>query len=263
MTTLTIGQPAIDPDPFHRYRWQGRDLPSWSTIRDIAGVKRKVHTWALERMVEEAMRWGPTILAATQTANPAAEALVRRKLLEAAEEERMTAARLGTRIHEAVEHGMAPEDAPSDIAQRLLVFRSFLVRSGAQVLGQEYQVYNLTVGYGGTVDLLLLLPDGRIWVVDIKTGRSVWGEHALQLEGYRQGEFVGRDDIVDEAMTAFHRSAFGTAVLHLTDEHADFLALTPDPEAWPAFLGLHRFASWLHDHDRIEEVTMAKRRIKP
>lgn len=258
MTVIEIGAPVRDP--FHRYTWRGRDLPSWSTLRATAGLKPQIHAWALEGMVSEALAMGPTIAAAVTTNEPAAVAWVRSRLWDAAVDARDTAARLGTRVHEAVETGVDPAIAPTDIALKLAAFRAWMAASGAVLLGQEYQIYNLTLGYGGTVDLLVLLPDGSIWVVDLKSGKSLWGEHALQLTGYVNGEFVGRDDEVDDALTAFHRQARGMAVLHLRDNGWEFRSLRSDPETWVAFEGLFRFATWQHDHDSIEAVTVGVRK---
>lgn len=257
---LVIG--AKPHDPFYRYRWEGRDLPSWSTLRHVAGIKSQIHGWALDGMVTEAIRMGTTIAAAVSTNNPAAVEYVRTKLWEASIEECDRPARLGTKVHLAVETGVDPDHADADIAAKLRQYRHFINATGVEILGHEYQVYNLEVGYGGTVDLLALLPDGRIYVVDIKSGKNIWGEHALQVMGYMQGRFVGRDDVVDEAMTAFHRSAHGMAVLHLTDDYAEFVAMTPDQDTWAAFLGLHRFAVWQHAHDSIDDVAIAKRRFR-
>lgn len=256
--TITIGAPVRDA--FYRYTWQGRDLPSWSTLRSTAGMRPQIHAWALEGMVTEAMALGPTIAAAVTTNDEAAVAWVRTKLWDAATERRDRAARLGTRVHEAVELGTDPQLAPADIAAKLGWFRDWLAVSKATILGQEYAIYNLTVGYGGTVDLLVLMPDGSTWVVDLKTGNSVWGEHALQVMGYVQGEFVGADDVVDEALTAFHRQARGMAVLHLSDDGWSFHSLRPDPATWEAFRGLLAFATWQHDHDDIRDVTVGLRR---
>lgn len=255
---VTIGAKPFDP--FYRYRWQGRDLPSWSTLRAIAGVKTQIHGWALDGMVTEAIRMSTTIAAAVTTGNDAAIDWVRAKLWEASIEERDRPARLGTKVHLAVETGVDPDHADADIAAKLASFHHWLRVSGARILRHEYQVYNLTVGYGGTVDLLALLPDGRIFVIDIKSGKHLWGEHALQVMGYLQAEFAGTDDVVDEGLTAFHRSAHGMAVLHLADDFWDFRAMTADQKTWAAFLGLHRFATWQHEHDDIDSVTWSKRR---
>lgn len=255
---VTVG--AKPRDEFYRYAWQGRDLPSWSTIRAIAGVKPQIHSWVLEGMVTEALRMGPTIAAAVQTNEPAAIKWVRTRLWDAAVAERDKAADLGTRVHGAVEQGHDPALVSVDVAKKLAWFRDWCAVSGATILAQEYQVFNLTLGYGGTVDLLVLMPDGSIWIVDLKSGRSLWGEHALQLMGYVQGEFVGRDDAIDDTLTAFHRSARGMAVLHLRDDGWEFRSLRADAETWAAFRGLLTFARWQHANDDIDTVTLGKRR---
>lgn len=257
---LTVGAKPVDR--FYRYTWQGRDLPSWSTIRETAGIKPQIHGWALRGMLEQALTMGPTIVAATSTGDKAALDWTRDRLWDAANDSRWSAARLGTRVHEAVEQGIDPDVAPGDIASKLRWFRDWLSVSGAVLLAQEYRIYNLDIGYGGTVDLLVLLPDGSVWVVDLKTGDSLWGEHALQLTGYAMGAFVGLDDVVDDALTALHRSARGIAVLHLRDDGWEFRSLRMDQGTWGAFRGLLAFAVWQHDHDSIDDVTLGKRRSK-
>lgn len=260
---ITIGAPP--PDPFYRYWWQGRPLPSWSTIRAAAGMRPQIHAWALGGMADAAVAEAGTLAAAVATGDESAVKWARARLWDAAVDARDSAARLGTRVHEAVETGLALELAPPDLAPKLAAFYDWLRVSRAQILGQEYAVYNLTVGYGGTVDLLVLMPDGSIWVVDLKTGKSLWGEYALQIMGYVHGEFVGATDDegvqrVDEALTAFHRAARGMAVLHLSDSGWEFRSLTPDPRTWAAFQGLLAFADWQHDHDDIASVTAGVRR---
>ena len=78
---------------------------------------------------------------------------------------------------------------PPEVAPRLRQYLDWLEVSGAEVLGAEFQVWNLTIGYAGTVDLLVRFRDGSIWVIDLKTGKGLYGEHALQLIDV---EFYGR-----------------------------------------------------------------------
>jgi hypothetical protein len=178
----------------------------------------------------------------------------------AATEERDAAAKLGTAVHDAAATGLDPATVPDDVRPRLLQFRAWLAASGVEVLGTEFQCWNLSVGYAGTADLLVRFPNGQVWLIDLKTGKGVFSEHALQLIAYRQAEFVGQDDRVDERLTALLHAATGMAVLHLADDHWEFRSMRVDEETWRAFRGLLAFAMWMHVHDSAESVTVASRR---
>lgn len=248
--TFTIGAPPRDP--FHRYTWQGRDLPSWSTLRSTAGMKPQLHAWALRGMADMAVEMGLVLGAAVENGDEAAVSWARERLWDAAVEAQGAKARLGTAVHEAAHRGDDP--GTPDVADHLRQDRAFLAHTRATIVASEFTIYNLAVGYGGTADRLLLMPDGGLWLVDIKTG-SLWGEHLLQVTGYAMGEFVAVGDQVDERTTAMLHGLSGVAVLQLTPEAWEFRTLRIDARAWSAFRGLAAFAGWLHDHDDIDTVT--------
>jgi hypothetical protein len=126
-------------------------------------------------------------------------------------------------------------------------------------LATEFQCWNLSVGYAGTADFICRMRDGSVWMVDLKTGKGVYGEHALQLIAYVKAEFVGADDVVDEELTELLHSVSGMAVLHLADDGWEFDSMAPDQETWRGFRGLLAFATWMRVHERAEDVTIAFR----
>jgi hypothetical protein len=109
-----------------------------------------------------------------------------------------------------------------DVAPRLRQYLDWLATSKAEILATEFQCWNLGIGYAGTADLLVRFPDQSIWLVDLKTGKGVYGEHALQLLAYLMAEFVGTDDVVDETTTEYLKAATGLAVLHLEADKWEF-----------------------------------------
>lgn len=250
---FTIGQPPRDQ--FHRYTWQGRDLPSWSTIRAAAGMKPQLHAWALRGMADMAVEMGLVLGAAVENGDTAAVSWARDRLWEAAAEALGAKARLGTRVHEAAHRRDDP--ATPELEPYLRQDRAFLAATGATIVASEFTIFNLSIGYGGTADRLLLMPDGGLWLVDLKTG-SLWGEHLLQVTGYAMGEFVAVADQIDERTTAMLRRLAGVAVLQLTPDAWEFRTLRADARAWAAFRGLAAFAGWIHDHDDIESVTVSR-----
>lgn len=279
-------EPMVEPQPFvvvgegpknswthpesglRFYTWQGRELPSVTTIRRLAGIPHGLHQWTLNQVIARATGnvWALVKLT-TRKRRPRERVLEKNRVEEAAKwlrlaatEERDASAKLGTAVHDAAALGLDPATVPDDVRPRLLQFRHWLAASQVEILGSEFQCWNLTVGYAGTADLLVRFPNGQVWLIDLKTGKGVYSEHALQLIAYRQSEFVGQDDTVDERLTALLHAAVGMAVLHLADDHWEFRAMRQDEETWRAFRGLLAFATWMHVHDSAESVTVASRR---
>lgn len=69
----------------------------------------------------------------------------------------------------------------------LMSFVDWLNETKPEVISTEYNVFNDEVGYAGTVDMKLKI-DNEIWLVDIKTGASVWPEYELQVSAYRHAD---------------------------------------------------------------------------
>lgn len=266
MTTLTIQSgprnARTDPDSGLRYyRWLANEYPSVTTVRRMAGLPHGLHQWAIGQVATYAVGHASEIagrIAAAEDTD-AAGAIIRQELRKAATAERDAAARLGTAVHDAAALGKALEDVPPELRPRLRQYQDWLRASGAEILGAEFQCWNPTVGYAGTADLLVRLRDGAVWLVDLKTGKGVYGEHSLQLMAYLMAEFVGSDDVVDDRLTALLKEAVGMAVLHLSDTGWEFRALRPDSGTWDAFRGLLQFAVWMAGHDKADSVTVAKR----
>lgn len=287
MTTLTIEtnprNARNDPETGMRfYRFQGRDLPSVTSLRRMAGVPHGLVSWQLARVVARATSEHQTLTAMVtrplrprerDATKPAKEA--GRWLRAAATEERDASSALGTAVHDAASRGLTPDTLPdpftflkdgerveipaADIAPRLGWYRDWLAVSRAGIVASEFQVANLTVGYAGSCDLLVRFPSGSLWVVDIKTGKGTYPEHALQTLAYARAEVVFHDDTVDEALTAALHQASGIAVLHLADTGWTFEAMRPTDELWEAFLGLHRFAMWAHRNPGMERLVTGRR----
>lgn len=246
------------------YTWQGQEYPSVTTIRRLAGVPHGLHQWGLGEVAKAAIALAPEVMQAQwnpdEKEREALLARLRAEMRAGATAERDAAARLGVAVHDAAAARLAPGAVGADVRPRLAQFHDWLDVSGAQVLASEFQCWNLSVGYAGTADLLVRLRDGTVWLVDLKTGKGVYGEHALQLIAYLMAEFVGADDEVWQDATSLLHEASGMAILHLADDHWEFRAMPPDAETWRAFRGLLAFATWMRLHERADDVTLAKRR---
>lgn len=109
------------------------------------------------------------------------------------------AANTGSLVHILAEKILRQREFELDVELLPYVqaFRNFLDARKPKVVSVERQVANLSLGYAGTLDLLLDYGDGiELW--DLKTwrklpivGRDTYAETALQLAGYKHAEFIG------------------------------------------------------------------------
>lgn len=247
------------------YEWQGRWLPSVTTIRSLAGVPRRLHESSITKVVARAIERMPTYHGLLEGGDPEDAEWVRKDLRAASTEHRDRKAALGTAVHSAIEGRLPLTQVGPDIAPRVRQHMNWTAGSGVEVLAREVQVWNLEVGYAGTIDLLGRFPDGSVWVVDDKTGGEDWDEglypeQVLQLVPYLMGEFIGNDGVRDERLTALLHQATGVGILHLLDKGWEFRSLRATEAEWRAFRGLLAFAQWAADNPSIESVTLGRRR---
>lgn len=250
---------------YYRWPWPTGpvDYPSVTSIRRAAGLPHGLHQWSINKVVDHAIGRAESIalrLAEGNHAEGITRAL-RHELREAATAERDAAANLGTAVHDAAASGKRVEDVEARLRPRLAHFQDWLDVSGAEVLGAEFQIWNPTVGYAGTGDLLVRLRNGRVIMVDLKTGKGVWVEHVLQVSAYRRGEFVGNDGVVDRVLTNALAETSGVAVLHLTDAGWEFILFrnADEAKAWRAFRGLLLFATFLQEHSTLDSIVEVRR----
>lgn len=283
MTVKTKDGPRnayIDPESGLRfYTYQGRNLPSVTSVRQMAGVPHGLMNWMISQMLDRAcgrilkdeagkeVGWEPgqtdVLVAMLERERKPRERVVeknrireaRKWLREATTEERDRAAQKGTDIHRAAEHNVLPEDVPEEIRAKLRQYYSWLEDSGATILLKERQVFNLTLGYAGSFDLICRFPNGQVWIVDLKTGKGTYSDHVLQQVAYLMAEFVGQDDAIDEEATELLHRVTGVAILHLQDDGWSFKELDVDQRTWEAFRGLLAFATWTADHSTAESFT--------
>ena len=77
--------------------------------------------------------------------------------------------------------------------------RDFLKEFELTPLAVEVEVANENMGYAGTVDLVAKDPDDNFWIVDWKTGKGVYGRHALQMMAYQKATTTL--DVVNNELT--------------------------------------------------------------
>lgn len=226
------------------YEWQGQKLPSVTSLRRLLGVPFPLATWMVEQAIGATMSHVANLDGMLSREGPNAVASFLRK---EANIKRDTAANRGTAVHEAAAMGRAPVDVEPEVAGPLAMFYDFIQVTGAKIIMQERQVWNLSLGYAGSLDIMIeVVWNGvkRLLVVDLKTGKAIYVDHALQLMGYGLGEFVGQDDVIDHAATNMLHKANGLAILHLTDDSWELVEVKATPRLFEVFKNMVSFAHW-------------------
>lgn len=241
------------------YRWKGNEYPSVTTVRRLAGMPFNLHQWALSQVVNRAIDGYAELGRILSRADDDAVKGAKTWLRNAAIEERDKAAARGTAVHDAAATGKSLAQVSADVAPYLRQYLHWLAVSRAEILMVEKQIFNLDVGYAGTFDLLCRFPNGAIWLIDIKTGKGTYPEHALQCCAYAMADFIGEDDEVDRVASELLRQATGLAVLHLGVDGWTFDEVLVTPELWQAFRALLVFGAWVHDNPKIDTLTRGHR----
>lgn len=164
---------------------------------------------------------------------------------EEAERVVKAAARFGDRLHaacEQVHHGViwqpGPDDA--DLAPHLDAYQAWFAVEVASVELVEQPVYSLRLGYAGTLDVRLVLRDGRKMLCDAKSSKSLNEGMRLQTIAY---------DLALEEM-GLGRSD-GRAIIHLPSNRpgivrfVEFGDSASDALTWRCLVQLYR---WRQEH---------------
>jgi len=219
-----LGSPinaTIDPKTDLRsYQFNDRDLISVTSVRRVVGMPFNLAMWQVNQVIKAA-----EAIRGTAVESGLTEDEYRKHVRKSATQERDMAAALGSSIHEAAEQGItAARLADHDDRKPFLAqYERWQREMEPTILLNESQVFNLTEGYAGSLDLIADIKQSR-WLIDIKTGKGVYNDHALQLALYLGAEFIGGYDPQEDADVQYPEA---TAILHDTDRMA-VLHLRPD-----------------------------------
>lgn len=147
--------------------------------------------------------------------------------------QRDKAADVGTAVHkvvEAVANGALPVVTEEEEAH-LEHFVRFMEAFKPEILVSEGTIFNRKYNYAGTLDLILKF-DGLTWLVDVKSGKGVYPEYAMQVAAYSRGEFIGMPDGTEELMPIIDKGA----VLHLRPNGYHFVPVNIGKEVYESFL---------------------------
>lgn len=96
---------------------------------------------------------------------------------------------LGTEVHFACEldddDDLDEDSVPAAVEPYLQAWRKFKADTGAVVLANERKLVHAGLRYAGTLDRLVRVRDGAIYLIDLKTSISMSASFGVQLAGYQ------------------------------------------------------------------------------
>lgn len=191
---------------------------------------------------------------------------------------------LGSEVHryaEAYHLGKPMPTPPLPVKAYLDQLARFFYDWRPEVIAAETKVYHRNTrgqAYAGTLDLLVKI-DGETAVVDIKTGRNVWPEAALQINAYAYADFLIADPNHPGAIQ--HTPGRGRRwyewhgppadevempdveagyVLHLRPDGYSLLPVPIEDRLYDLFLSLFRVLEW---EDQIKKTALGAALPKP
>lgn len=203
------------------------ELPSVTTVLDKVTATHGLETWYYNQAIG-----GISILLDKYGAEmpndiPSIHSLLAQHSLSP-QSRRDAAADKGTSLHAQLEKlakGKKVKETPD-----LMPLLEWWDKRGIQkeqVALTEQVVCSLKHKYAGTLDLALNM-GGKLWVVDLKTGKSLYPKYKLQVEAYA---------LAYEEMTGERVDKLG--VLHLNDGKCRLVEYERCTEAWLAAVNLY------------------------
>ncbi len=218
------------------YEWAGERYPSVTTLLKHCVPKPALGVWKQKLTINAVFDHYDELI---QMDNEKAV----KKALALAESDNARAA-LGTEIHsfaEASAQGLALPKPSNEAAPFFASYEAFQYDVQPEYLAVELPVFNRTYGYAGTADLYAKIK-GKVCVIDIKTGRSIWPEVALQLAAYARSEFALIDGV--EAPSPVTQRGY---VLHLSENGYELRRANIGDETFDAFLAAMDMWRWLRE----------------
>ncbi len=228
------------------YTWRGQNYWSVTTILAGALPKPALVAWAANMTASYALDHIDQIAALAERDRDGAYELLKR----APWRERDRAADLGSSLHEAIESytlGRPAPEWPLPIRPRMAAFAEFLADYQPVYELAEATVIHHRERYAGTLDAIVTFPSplrstlgGRTYLMDVKSGKGVYPEVALQLAAYRYAECVAAADGSEQPLPAVD----ACAVLHLTDGGYQLIEVVADETVYQYFLYAREIFRW-------------------
>jgi hypothetical protein len=235
---------GLTRDAAHIYRWDGGyGVPGCTSVVGVLDKSAPLVGWAKRETAASAIR--NLGMLQDMVGKGGAEA-AQKWLSQIPDYQKDASADLGTRVHalaEASAKGEPVDKADADVLGHLENYLRWQRDARPQYLGVEYMVYSEQHGYGGTADMAVVL-DGVSWLIDIKTGKNIYGETALQLSALAHGDWIGRPGDPKKYRLP-EVTKYG--VLHVTGAMAELVPYDVGEAEWRAFVALREAWQWRTD----------------
>ena len=222
------------------YTWNGEEFESVTTI--LKGIpKEALIGWAANVTADAAIEAAKT--GALEKLIEQDEAGARKFLTQARFTKRDDAADAGSLIHRAIEAHILGAEAPVvpiTLRASMDTFHQFEAEYQPVWEASEATVYNRTDGWAGTLDAICVIGGRRI-ILDVKSGKNAYPEHAVQLNAYARGEFIGLPDGTEHPMPELD----GAAVLHLRPRGFKLIDIPLDDRVYGVLRTAADMREWL------------------
>jgi hypothetical protein len=232
-----MGLTPTDTDQGRTYTW-GDDV--YASVTTILGVLNKpaLPRWAANAAAKFAVDNQNTIAQLIEQGQwRAAVDLIK----GAPWRQRDKAAEVGTLVHHMIDnlHTGIEVEIPAEALQQVTHFVNWVEHFKPKILVSEGTIFNRVYDYAGTLDIVAHI-DGLNWLIDIKSGKGVYPEYAMQVAAYSRGEFIGHEDGSEQVMPIIDKGA----VLHIRPEGYHFVPVNIGKEVFDSFLYCRELFRW-------------------
>ncbi|MCB1712872.1 MAG: hypothetical protein KDH96_10445 [Candidatus Riesia sp.] len=95
----------------------------------------------------------------------------------------------GTTVHSIVEAykktGAVIDSVPEDYQGYAKAFYKWIDDNKIEVVENEKTVVSESMGYAGTLDMMVKKNGTETWIIDVKTGKDIYAEAHIQLSAYK------------------------------------------------------------------------------
>lgn len=255
-TETNNGRHYSDPNP----AFAGARYPSVTNVLGTGIAKPALVPAAAKEVAEYAMAILPSLVKASRDPATSKEAL--KDLKSRAKVVWGLAAERGTQVHALADAYLLglPEPETTDeirayFRQYLRFLSDFAVDLTRDLVASEASVVNRTVGYAGTLDVLMMLqtdldPEPVLWLLDVKTSakhpvNQLWPEYPLQLAGLRHAEHVWLPNDLEEPMPQARRCG----ILNLRPGAYALIPVEAGAREFAAFKSALATTRYLHSQD--------------
>lgn len=238
--TPPLAVEQLDGSRIYRNPRTGEEAPSVTSVLAMIN-KPGLQGWATRKSGEYADRHWEDL---AQLPSPERVDAIRL----AGEREASAARATGTAVHELIESWMKgiPHENSPEISGHVTQFLNFLIKMKPVFTENETTVWSHRHRYAGTLDAIAIMGADR-WMLDIKTGRSIHGENAVQLAALAGADFIIRDDGTEEELPVMNF----LGVLHIRPRSWHLYAVNEREENFSAFLAARRLWDWRHDTEPV------------